>query len=282
MRHKARQPVKALDSVSFEVPRGTAFGVIGSNGAGKSTLLRVLAGTLPPVGGAAHLRGRTSTLLQLGVGFIPELSGRRNVYLGGLANGLSRRDVEDRFNDNVAYAEMEHANDRPHKTYTSGMFSRLAFAVGMFMDPEILLLDEVLAVGDESFRKKSTESMSDLLDRAGTIVFVSHALNSLVEFCDSAMWLEHGKVRAIGPAAEVVGMYRDEVEGTYRTTAPTQGGPWTANQKAEAVLRIVAGAPMETVAAEYGISVDRLRMWRSAFIGAGRERLRSGAGDFPD
>lgn len=282
MRHKARQQVLALDGVSFEVPRGQAFGIIGRNGAGKSTLLRVLAGTLPPDGGTMAMRGRTSTLLQLGVGFIPELSGRRNVYLGGLANGLTKAEVDAKFDEIVEYAELAEAIDRPIKTYSSGMFSRLAFSVGMFMDPEILLLDEVLAVGDESFRRKSLESMRGLLDKAGTIVFVSHALSNVVEFCDQTMWLDRGKVRAVGPSEEVVGQYRDQVEGTYRTTTPTKGGPWTANQKAEAVLRLIAGAEIDTVAEDYGIEPDRLRRWRSAFVDAGREQLRGTRTDLTD
>ncbi len=270
----------ALDDVSFRVTRGEAFGVIGHNGAGKSTLLRVMAGTLPPDGGTVVRRGKLSTLLSLGVGFVPELTGRRNVYLGGLANGLTTRQIDERFDDVVSYAELEHAIDRPLKTYSSGMFSRLAFSVGMFMDPEILLLDEVLAVGDEAFRKKSLLSMQALLDRSGTIVFVSHALDRVAEFCDRAAWLDHGKVRAVGPALEVVGRYRDEVEQSmYRTTSATKGGPWTANEKVEAVLRIIAGADPRYVADEYGTDTERLETWRSQFIRAGRDQFKQPASE---
>jgi teichoic acid transport system ATP-binding protein len=136
------------------------------------------------------VNGRASTLLQLGVGFNTELSGHRNVYLGGLAAGMRKKEIDESYDDIVRYAELEEAIDRPVKTYSSGMFSRLAFSVAMHLDPEVLLLDEVLAVGDEGFRKKSMQAMRDLLDRSGTIVFVSHSLNNVEEFCDRAIWLE--------------------------------------------------------------------------------------------
>jgi len=212
----AAAPVVAVDDVSVEIMKGEAFGVIGRNGAGKSTLLRVFAKTLRPNEGTINVYGRTSTLLQLGVGFNPELSGRRNVYLGGLAAGLRKAEVEERFDDIVSYAELWDAIDRPVKTYSSGMFSRLAFSVGMALEPNIILLDEVLAVGDESFRGKSMQAMGDLLDRAGTIVFVSHTLNSVAEFCDRAMWLDRGKVREIGPAEDVVEAYQQSVRDERR------------------------------------------------------------------
>ncbi|MDH5421841.1 MAG: ABC transporter ATP-binding protein [Acidimicrobiia bacterium] len=212
LRHRVTTEVHALSNVSFSVMPGEAFGVIGSNGAGKSTLLRVLAGTLRPDAGKSVMNGKTSTLLQLGVGFNPELSGRRNVYLGGLAGGMRLAEVKAKFDEIVEYAELEHAMDRPVKTYSSGMFSRLAFAVGMALDPDILLLDEILSVGDEAFRSKSMKSMQDLLDRSGTIVFVSHSLSSVSQFCDRAMWLEHGFVKDIGPADEVVTSYRQDAQ----------------------------------------------------------------------
>ena len=211
LRHRAVEHVSALTDVSFDVAPGEAFGVVGANGAGKSTLLRVMAGTLRPDEGKVVLNGKASTLLQLGVGFNPELSGRRNVYLGGLAGGLRKADLDRRFDDIVAYAELEHAIDRPLKTYSSGMFSRLAFAVGMALDPEILLLDEILSVGDEAYRDKSMQAMHGLLDRAGTIVYVSHNLGSVAEFCDRALWLKDGRVQEIGEATEVVTNYQRHV-----------------------------------------------------------------------
>ncbi len=208
LRHRETAEVLALTDVSFRVDPGEAFGVIGRNGAGKSTLLRVLAGTLRPDEGKAVTNGTTSTLLQLGVGFNPELSGRRNVYLGGLAGGMRKTQIDSRFDHIVAYAGLEDAIERPVKTYSTGMFSRLAFSVGMALDPEILLLDEILSVGDESFRGKSMKAMTDLLERSGTIVFVSHSLASVAQFCDRALWLEHGQIRELGPAEEVVSAYQ--------------------------------------------------------------------------
>jgi ABC-type polysaccharide/polyol phosphate transport system ATPase subunit len=207
MRSRVNEPVVALDSISFRVERGEAFGIVGHNGAGKSTLLRVLGRTLKPNEGRVVVNGKMSTLLQLGVGFNPELSGSRNVYLGGLAAGLTTKQVNAIYDDVVEYAEIGHAIDRPMKTYSSGMFARLAFSVSMHLDPEILLLDEVLAVGDESFRGKSMATMRTLLDKSGTIVFVSHSLGSVAEFCDRALWLDHGRIMQIGQADEVVEAY---------------------------------------------------------------------------
>lgn len=212
-RRRDREEVTALDGVSFEVERGEAFGVVGRNGAGKSTLLRTLAGTLRPNEGRVTTRGTTSTLLQLGVGFNAELSGSRNIYLGGLAAGLSKAQIAARYDDIVTYAELEDSIHRPVKTYSSGMFSRLAFSIGMHLEPDILLLDEVLAVGDESFKAKSLATMRELLDRSGTIVFVSHNLSSLAQFCDRAMWLRKGTIVEVGEAEEVVDSYRTWVRG---------------------------------------------------------------------
>jgi len=211
-RQRTQEEVVALNNVSFTVNRGEAFGVVGKNGAGKSTLLRCVAGTLRPNRGKAVVHGKTSTLLQLGVGFIPELTGRRNVYLGGLAAGMRKHDIDERFDEIVEYAELEDAIDRPMKTYSSGMFSRLAFSVAMNLDPDVLLLDEILAVGDASFQAKSLQAMRDLLSRAGTILFVSHSLGSVEEFCDRAIWLDRGRIEAIGASSDVVDAYRKSVK----------------------------------------------------------------------
>lgn len=209
MRHREQQDVIALDGVSFKVARGEAYGIIGRNGAGKSTLLRCIAGTLRPNSGKVVVNGKLSTLLQLGVGFNPELSGHRNIYLGALAAGLRKREIDEKFDSIVEYAELGTAIDRPVKTYSSGMFSKLAFSVSMHLDPDVLLLDEVLAVGDVAFRAKSMETMQELLDRSGTIVFVSHSMNSVQDFCDRVLWLQEGRVVAEGEAAEVVGLYKE-------------------------------------------------------------------------
>lgn len=210
-RRRVVEDVVALDHVSFSVNPGEAFGVIGRNGAGKSTLLKCVAGTLRPNSGKVVVRGKTSTLLQLGVGFIPELTGRRNVYLGGLAAGMRKAEIDEKFDEIVEYAELDSAIDRPVKTYSSGMFSRLAFSVSMHLEPDVLLLDEVLAVGDAGFQQKSLQTMRGLLDGSGTIVFVSHSLPSVEEFCDRAIWLDNGKVACEGSAADVVAAYRKSV-----------------------------------------------------------------------
>ena len=212
MRHRETQELVALDGVDLTINKGEAFGIIGRNGAGKSTFLRVMARTLKPDEGSINVYGKTSTLLQLGVGFNVQLSGRRNILLGGLAAGLRKSEIDEKYDSIVEYAELEYAIDRPVRTYSSGMFSRLAFAVGMALEPNILLLDEVLAVGDESFRNKSMATMRELLAKAGTIVFVSHALPNVAEFCDRVMWLEGGKVRMIGEANAVVEAYQTAVQ----------------------------------------------------------------------
>jgi len=211
---RVEERVTALKDVSFNVLRGEAFGIIGRNGAGKSTLMRIIARTMRPNTGSVQVNGTTSTLLQLGVGFNAQLSGRRNIFLGSLAAGVPKKEIEEKFDAIVEFAELGQAIDRPMKTYSSGMFARLAFSVSMHMDPDILLLDEILAVGDEGFREKSMQTMRDLLARSGTIVLVSHSLAQVSDFCDRAMWLDRGEVGAIGEAAAVVEQYRDFVRTT--------------------------------------------------------------------
>jgi ABC-type polysaccharide/polyol phosphate transport system ATPase subunit len=205
--------------------RGEVFGVIGRNGAGKSTLMRVLAQTLKPNEGNVNVRGRTSTLLQLGVGFNPELSGRRNIYLGGLAAGLRKAEIDDKFDAIVDFSELGDAIDRPLKTYSTGMTSRLGFSIAMNLDPDILLLDEVLAVGDESFKDKGVQAMQGLVENAGTIVFVSHNLGTVSTFCNRVLWLHQGRIRRLGPARKVVRSYRESIRapGTKRRRLRPRG-----------------------------------------------------------
>ncbi len=204
--------VVALDGVSVTVRRGEALGIIGSNGAGKSTLLRVLCGALPPDSGTVTVYARSApTLLSLGLGFNRRLSGRRNIYLGGLAAGMRKARIDEMFDDIVAYSELGKAIERPVDTYSSGMFARLAFSVAIQSDPEILLLDEAMTVGDESFRKKSGDSMRALLEGAGTIVMVSHGLGRLQAFCDRLAWMDQGRFMEVGDPEEIIDMYRNHV-----------------------------------------------------------------------
>ena len=206
-RLKQQTTVVALDDISFNVGQGETLGLVGDNGAGKSTLLKVIARTLRPDFGKVIVNGETSTLLQLGAGFNHELSGHRNIFLSGLAHGLSRAEISALYDDIVAYAELGAAIDRPLKSYSSGMVSRLAFSISIHLLPDILLLDEVLAVGDAGFRQKSQAAMVDLLGRGGTVIVASHQLEGMAEVCDRVLWLEKGNVREIGPADQVLEAY---------------------------------------------------------------------------
>jgi ABC-type polysaccharide/polyol phosphate transport system ATPase subunit len=199
--------VRALRDVSFAVPHGTVLGIIGANGAGKSTLVRTMAGILPPTTGRVEVHGRVSTLLALGVGFNRKLTGRQNVVLGGLAAGLSRDLLREKYEEIVAFAELGEFMDMPMRTYSSGMYGRLAFSVAVNMDPDILLIDEALSVGDARFRRKSFDKMRELCEQARTIVLVSHALGSIRDLCDDAIWMHKGVLRQSGEPQEVIDAY---------------------------------------------------------------------------
>jgi len=200
----------ALKDVSFEVPAGKTFGVIGHNGSGKSTLLKCLAGILVPDKGTVATAGRVSALLELGAGFHPELSGRENVFLNGAILGLKKREIEKRFDEIVEFAGLEQFIDSPVKNYSSGMFVRLGFAVAVNVDPDVLLLDEVLSVGDENFQRKSAEKIDQFRRDGRTIVLVSHGLGSVEQLCETAAWLNHGQIMTIGPSADVISEYRGD------------------------------------------------------------------------
>jgi teichoic acid transport system ATP-binding protein len=208
-RERIVREVAALRHVSFEVPEGQVVGVVGANGAGKSTLMRTVAGILPPSEGRVEVHGRVSTLLALGVGFNRRLTGRENVILGGLAAGLSRDQLQERYEEIVAFAELEDFMDMPMRTYSSGMYGRLAFAVAVNMDPDILLIDEALSVGDARFRKKSFKKMRELCSQDRTILLVSHALGSITELCDTAIWMHKGELRKRDEPQAVVDAYTE-------------------------------------------------------------------------
>ena len=197
----------ALKGVSFEVPAGSTFGVIGSNGSGKSTLLKCLAGILVPDKGRVSHVGRLSALLELGAGFHPELSGRENVFLNGAILGLSKKEIEVRFDDIVDFAGLEQFIDTPVKNYSSGMFVRLGFAVAAHVEPDVLLIDEVLSVGDESFQRKSAERIDQFRRDGRTIVFVSHGLGQVQQLCRTVAWIDKGELKQVGPSADVIAAY---------------------------------------------------------------------------
>jgi ABC-2 type transport system ATP-binding protein len=215
----------ALKGVDFEVPTGSTFGVIGSNGSGKSTLLKCLAGILVPEKGGVEVRGRISALLELGAGFHPELSGRENVYLNGAILGLSKREITARFDDIVQFAGLEDFIDTPVKNYSSGMYVRLGFAVAANVDPEVLLVDEVLSVGDESFQRKCAEKIDEFRRDGRTIVFVSHGLGQVGQLCETAAWIDHGELRELGPANDVIASYQGESHDAHRVEGE-QGSRW--------------------------------------------------------
>jgi len=197
----------ALRDVSFDVKRGETLGIIGPNGSGKTTLLKILAGIIYPTKGEVRVNGRTSTLFELGTGFHPELTGRENIYLNGVILGLSRKEIKEKFDEIVEFSELEKFIEMPLKHYSSGMQLRLAFSVAINVNPEVLLLDEVLAVGDVAFQSKSFSAFQDFKKRRVTIVFVSHNLQTVREYCNRAIFLEKGAIQAIGDTDKVVSAY---------------------------------------------------------------------------
>src|SRR5215468_7407020 len=202
----------ALNDVSFAVPTGSTFGVIGRNGSGKSTALKLVAGITKPTTGTVRVNGRISALIELGAGFHPEISGRENVFINGIMLGLTKREIARRFDEIVEFAELEDFIDAPVKTYSSGMYMRLGFAVAIHVDPDVLLVDEVLAVGDESFAHKCLDKFGEFRRRGKTVLIVTHSLGLVERFCDEALWIDAGRGRAIGDPRRVVGAYITDVE----------------------------------------------------------------------
>jgi lipopolysaccharide transport system ATP-binding protein len=204
----------ALDDVSFAVAKGSTYGIIGRNGSGKSTALKLVAGITKPTAGSVRVAGRISALIELGAGFHPEISGRENVFINGIMLGLTRRDIQQRFDEIVDFAELKEFIDAPVKTYSSGMYMRLGFAVAIHVDPDVLLVDEVLAVGDEGFTHKCLDKFAEFRRSGKTILLVTHSLGLVERFCDDALWLDDGRARANGDPKRVVGAYLTAVEHT--------------------------------------------------------------------
>jgi len=200
----------ALSDISLQVNRGEVFGLIGNNGAGKSTMLKVISKVLKPTKGRVVVYGKIAPLLELGAGFHPELSGRENVFLNGALLGYSRAEMEAVFDEIVEFSELEQFINAPVRTYSSGMFARLGFAVATAHMPEILILDEILSVGDEAFQKKSRDRLQSFQRKGSTVLMVSHALDTMIGMCDRIAWIDHGKTKKIGEPQEVIAAYRGE------------------------------------------------------------------------
>ncbi|MGL5100742.1 MAG: ABC transporter ATP-binding protein [Fusobacteriaceae bacterium] len=199
----------ALNNVSFDVNKGDSVGILGHNGAGKSTLLQLLTGTLTPTSGKIYANGRIAALLELGAGFNPEFTGKENVYMNATILGLSKKEIDKKYEDILAFADIGDFIHRPVKTYSSGMYVRLAFSVAVHIDPEILIIDEALAVGDIRFQMKCLQHMESLKAKGTTILFVSHSPEQVKRFCNKAIWLEAGEIKAIGSSSEICDQYKD-------------------------------------------------------------------------
>jgi ABC-type polysaccharide/polyol phosphate transport system ATPase subunit len=208
-RGKQTRVIRALDEVNLDVEYGQVLGIIGTNGAGKSSLMRVIAGILPPTQGRIEVYGSVSTLLALGVGFNPSMSGRDNVYLGGLAAGMSRDEIDSHFEEIAEFSELGEAIDAPMRTYSSGMYARLAFSVAATVRPDILIVDEALSTGDAKFKEKSLNRIKELRSDDRALILVSHAMGTLEDVCNDVAWLHKGKLVQRGEPKTVINAYRE-------------------------------------------------------------------------
>jgi len=222
--HRASTELWALQDVSFDVPEGEVLGVVGRNGAGKSTLLKILSRIVSPTAGRAEIRGRVGSLLEVGTGFSAELTGRENIYLNGAILGMKRREIEDRFDAIVEFSGVETFIDTPVKRYSSGMYVRLAFAVAAHFEPEILFVDEVLAVGDAEFQARCLGRMEEFGNSGRTVIFVSHNMQAVAQLCDRAILLEGGRLVREGPSEEVVAYHLQTSAGAGSTRT------WSADE----------------------------------------------------
>ena len=209
---KHTRVVRALNEINVDVHYGTVLGIIGSNGAGKSSLMRVISGIVPPTQGRIEVFGSVSTLLALGVGFNPSMTGRDNVYLGGLAAGMSRDEIDKNFDAIADFSELGEAIDAPMRTYSSGMYARLAFSVAAVVEPDILIIDEALSTGDAKFKEKSLNRIKELRTSDRALILVSHALATIEDICNEVIWLNKGKLMMRGNPSEVIAAYREFVD----------------------------------------------------------------------
>jgi ABC-type polysaccharide/polyol phosphate transport system ATPase subunit len=255
------QDVWALRDVSAEIAPGEAVGLIGRNGSGKSTLLRVLAGIIKPTTGTVQVDGRIGSLLELGAGFHPDFSGRENVYLNGSIQGLRRAEIRERFDEIVAFAEVEHAIDRPVRTYSSGMAMRLGFAIAAFLQADVLLLDEVFAVGDENFQRKCFGVIAAFKNQGGTILFVSHDAQAVERLCERSILLSHGEKAYDGPTHEAIARYRrilaDDLDPAERGAGLREWGGGEAEIAGARLLDASGGKRQQFLAGEsFRLEID--------------------------
>src|SRR3954466_12912742 len=208
-RHRRPPEVHALESVTFSLPRGEGLALIGENGAGKSTLLKILAGITAPTAGSFSVRGKVASILELGSGFHPEFTGRQNVVLNAAMLGLSQEELRRKMPDILAFSELGEFIDQPVKCYSTGMAMRLGFSIATQVEPDVLIVDEALSVGDGYFQKKCMDRLRIFVDAGGTLLFCSHAMYYVSAFCQRALWLRHGRVEALGPVSEVVREYEN-------------------------------------------------------------------------
>ena len=240
--------LRAVDSVSLAVTAGTTVGLVGRNGSGKSTLLKLVAGITKPTTGSVDVRGRISALIELGAGFHPEISGRENIFVNGVMLGLTKREIARRFDEIVEFAELEDFIDSPVKTYSSGMYMRLGFAVAVHVDPDVLLVDEVLAVGDEGFSLKCLDKFADFKRRGKTILLVTHGLGLVERYCDEAVWVDAGRIRGHGDPRRVVHTYTTDVARNEEHALAS------ADRKAQAAAGAEGDAP--PAVAEHRVVTD--------------------------
>lgn len=248
----------ALRDVSFEVEPGGALGLVGDNGAGKTTLLAMLAGAACPSEGELSIAGRRGAILELGAGFHPEFTGRENIHLVGVAQGMNRTEIASRIDQIVDFSELGAFIDRPVRTYSSGMFLRLAFSIATAAEPDVLIVDEALAVGDQRFQLKCSERIGRFVQNGGTLVFCSHNLYQVKKLCRQALWIDHGTVQAQGPAAEVCDRYADRARARVLSghTGTSQGEAVLGVQRVEAVD--AAGRPLVQIETDQPLTV---RVW---------------------
>lgn len=272
----ASQEFWALKDVSFEVKRGEVLGIIGRNGAGKSTLLKILSRITDPTEGRIRIKGRVASLLEVGTGFHPELTGRENIFLNGAILGMHRHEIKSKFDEIVAFAEVERFLDTPVKRYSSGMYVRLAFAVAAHLEPEILIVDEVLAVGDADFQKKCLGKMRQVAEGNGrTVLFVSHNMAAVRSLCSRCLMLDKGRVQAVGNPADVVARYhapKESLVDTLRELSPAvflqslETDPRTLLRSREVTFTVIFGSRSEEIISDVALLIDSVSGERVAII----------------